>query len=193
MRRGRRNDVLHFVLGRILSLTQRCGGLLPSAELENHCDLRFDLHRLPLQHVRPVFPLLDCIQCRLSQQRMSADHLQVLNGTFPANQSAQNHLALHSTRPRDVRIDRIHLADDEALSHTLRNPHSLWARAFYPRRRLLGGTGAHILTRWRRQYNFTGTGRFLIHRLSAAQTRGRFPIRGCANRAAFVGTKCSLT
>ena len=57
---------------------------LTARQHEVHRDLRLHLHRLSVERVRPVAPLLHRINRSLHQHGMSAEDLQIFNHAVPA-------------------------------------------------------------------------------------------------------------
>src|ERR1035437_4573485 len=77
------------------SLTTRHG--------ENNVDRGLYVHRLAIEVVRLIPPLLDGIQCGTREHGVAADYVQVLDGAIFADQGLEHHRTLNTslagTRP----------------------------------------------------------------------------------------------
>jgi hypothetical protein len=58
---------------------------LPTGQRENNVDRGIDIHRLAIEVVRLVAPLLDGIQRGAGEHGVAADHVQVLDGAIFAD------------------------------------------------------------------------------------------------------------
>ena len=67
-------------------------------------DLRFNLHGMAIQQIRPVLPLLHCVERRLRKQRMSGNYGQVSNVTALVDDGVDDDRPLN---PLSARIRRI--------------------------------------------------------------------------------------
>src|SRR5204863_3633062 len=92
-----------------LRIENRVGRVVPApAKLANHpvrlsarereidLDRGIHVHRLAIQDVRLVTPLFDGVNGCLCEQRMAADHVQILNGSILADDCSQLHGPLHT-------------------------------------------------------------------------------------------------
>jgi hypothetical protein len=73
----------------------RRNGSVP--QLKCYVDFRIHFHRLTHQQRGLVSPLLHGVQCRLNQQRVTADDLDIANTTVFPNDGMQFHDALTPT------------------------------------------------------------------------------------------------
>src|SRR5438128_5861849 len=92
---------------------------LSAGKREVHSDLRVNFNWLTIQNVWLVAPLLHCVERRLRKQRVSADHVQILNGSVLADNGSQLHCALHPGGTRQRRITRLYLVNDQASGNSL--------------------------------------------------------------------------
>src|SRR5882762_2579950 len=101
---------------------------LAAGQREIHLNLRFHGHRLAIQHVRPVPPLLHGLDRRGGQHRVSADQPQVLNRAVLADFRLQQHGTLDPRLAGQRRIIRLHFLDQKSPRNAQRHPHALRSR-----------------------------------------------------------------
>jgi hypothetical protein len=90
---------------------------------EDHTDLSFDFHCLPIQDVRSVPPLLDRADRRGNQKGMTAQRTQLRNSSLCVDHGSQQNGAFGTRVDRNLWIDRLHLLDEHAGVET-RDRHS---------------------------------------------------------------------
>src|SRR5580700_4305947 len=80
-------------------------GLL--AQREVHVDLSYDLDRLSVEKGRLVNPLFHRVKRGWDQQRVAADHLELLNGAILGNDGAEFHDSGNARLLGERRIDGV--------------------------------------------------------------------------------------
>src|SRR6185436_13964785 len=90
-------------------------GLLTQREV--HVDLSDDLDRLAVEESRLVYPLFHRFESGRDQQRVAADHLELLNRAILRNDGAEFHGALNARLLGQRRIDRMGLTHQLGLLH----------------------------------------------------------------------------
>ena len=96
--------------------TSLCDKLV-SRQRKIHRDLRIDLNRIAIQNVRPISPLLHCIDSGGNQHRMTAQHAQIFNRAFFADYSRKRNRALNARLSRQGRIFWLHAVNQQAIHH----------------------------------------------------------------------------
>src|ERR1035437_1470390 len=89
------------------SLTTRHG--------ENNVDRGLYVHRLAIEVVRLIPPLLDGIQCGTREHGVAADYVQVLDGAIFADQGLEHHRTLNTSLAGQRRINRCRFTDQQSL------------------------------------------------------------------------------
>src|SRR5260370_18099438 len=80
----------------------------------NDCDERVDLDGLAVQNGGFVTPLLNRLQRRVDEKRVTADDLQRLNRSIRGNDGPQFHATPAASLSRRPRIGRLHPEHDNA-------------------------------------------------------------------------------
>src|SRR5271157_1871309 len=104
---------------------------LPAGQRENHIDRRLHFHRLAIEKVGLVAKLLHSFERGSGQHRVSADHVQVLDGTVLADHGLKHDRALNTRLAGQRRILRLHLMDQQSLRYALRHAHTLRGHKAY--------------------------------------------------------------
>src|SRR5438132_1365273 len=91
---------------------------LASGEREVYLNLRVDFHRLTVEQIGPVLPLLHSFDRSRSQHRMPADELQVFDVALFADLRLENHYSLNASLAGQRRIGRRHLTNQKTRGHT---------------------------------------------------------------------------
>src|ERR1700678_3331656 len=90
-------------------------------QAKNNVNGRTDLHGLFIEHRRLVNPLLHSVEGRLAQQRMSADHAELLNVTVFADNGGEFHGARNARALGDLRVDGLRLTNQLSVLHAAAN------------------------------------------------------------------------
>src|SRR5271157_4390730 len=97
---------------------------LAACKREHHVHGGLHFHRLAVQVVGLIAPLLHGFERGRGQHWVSADHVQVLNGTVLADHRLQDDCALNARLTSQRRIRRLHLVNQQALRYALRHSHT---------------------------------------------------------------------
>src|SRR5208282_314763 len=157
--------------------------MLVFTEREAHRDLRFRLHRISVQQVRPVFPLPHRIQGGWSQHWMTRHKFEAYDVARLANHRLHHYGTLDPRISRQWRINWWHLANEEPRSDALRNADSS---------RKLRCSGSRV-PRSSCAAARQGGSNLLLYDLAADHAGRRLPIGRRAHRATLVRTERALT
>src|SRR5262249_37210817 len=126
-------------------------------ERKIHSDRGDHGHWFVVQHGGLIAPLLYGVDRRLNQQRVARNDLQVLDRSFLADFSFQNHDTLNARLFRKRWIRRLHLRDQVGCNYVSSDPDALrrWRRWWW--------------RRWRRR-----RGRFFLGLQNASKDTGQY-------------------